>query len=344
VITSSRPLLRSLATIAFAVTTAQASVALAHESAKVVVLPISAHGELTPHGREDLLNRLVIGLERGNFSVVRAVTLDPPMTTSCVDRPCRQTLARRTASSYLVQTNVNAHARRYEIHLEVVDGRSGEVIVQSRETCELCGLAEVGEILQHHGAALRARIDAFALDPPVLRIETRPRGAWIKLNGRAIGRSPLEHVTIPGEHELEATHPGYVSQKRRLRLVAGVTETVALWLQPMPRVNHDIHLERLGWAALAIGSLAVATGITLLVLDDRPIRTICSGNDVDADGDCRYRYDTKIAGAIVLVTGAALTATGTGLTIGLGRKHRRQTSSHLQTRILSHGPGLHVRF
>jgi hypothetical protein len=75
----------------------------------------------------------------------------------------------------------------------------------------------------------------------------------------------------------------------------------------------------IAFTAIGVGVAALAGGIALLVLDDNPVKGNCSGANVDADGDCAFRYDTLGGGVGLTVAGVVVAGGGVGLYVW-GRK------------------------
>lgn len=71
----------------------------------------------------------------------------------------------------------------------------------------------------------------------------------------------------------------------------------------------------LGFAGIGVGVGALAGGVVMLVLNDRPVKSNCEGAQVDADGDCEFRYNTLGGGAGLAIGGAAALGVGIGLLI-----------------------------
>jgi hypothetical protein len=125
---------------------------------------------------------------------------------------------------------------------------------------------------------------------------------------------------------------GYLPRERRVTAIKGVAETLSFTLQPTPvdaaptepgwkRVGRPV-----GWSMLAVGLASVTAGAVFLAIDERPYKSNCSGDDVDAAGNCRQRYNTVVHGATLTAIGGAL-AVG-GLTLGiLARKKKGQGDS-----------------
>ncbi|EDM73834.1 hypothetical protein PPSIR1_16270 [Plesiocystis pacifica SIR-1] len=79
-----------------------------------------------------------------------------------------------------------------------------------------------------------------------------------------------------------------------------------------------------GWAAIGTGAALTITGIALMATNGRPYGQLCSGADVDADGDCRYVLDTLPAGIGFAVAGVALAGGGVGLSVWARQDRRAQ--------------------
>jgi hypothetical protein len=82
--------------------------------------------------------------------------------------------------------------------------------------------------------------------------------------------------------------------------------------------------ELIAWSAIGVGAAALVGGIVLLVLDDDPIKSNCSGVHVDADGDCEFRYDTLGGGIGLTVAGAAVAGGGVGLLLWSRKQGKRE--------------------
>jgi hypothetical protein len=86
--------------------------------------------------------------------------------------------------------------------------------------------------------------------------------------------------------------------------------------------------EIIAWTAIGVGVAALVGGITLLVLDENPVKSNCSGPQVDADGDCAFRYDTLGGGIGLTVAGVAVAGGGVGLLLW-SRKHGKREPAAL---------------
>jgi hypothetical protein len=73
-----------------------------------------------------------------------------------------------------------------------------------------------------------------------------------------------------------------------------------------------------------VGLASLATGVSLVAVDDQPDRIRCSGANIDGDGDCRYRVETRNAGIGVAAAGLVITGTAIGLLIASRKPRKRR--------------------
>jgi hypothetical protein len=82
----------------------------------------------------------------------------------------------------------------------------------------------------------------------------------------------------------------------------------------------------IAFTAIGVGVAALVGGIVLLVLDENPVKSNCSGVHVDADGDCEFRHDTLGGGIALTVTGVAVAGGGVGLLLWQRKQAKRGPS------------------
>jgi hypothetical protein len=283
---------------------------------RVVVAPLELVGEFPSGARDQLWTRLQSGLDRSQVTRVA----DAPR--QCETLPCLLEAARQQGATHLVRAEISVADKIYDVRITAYDARASEIHIGVHETCEVCGLAEVAELVQRQAATLGDRLADWAPTPGVLSVESQPRGAAIALDGDAAGYAPLRLELEPGPHRLEATLPGHAPAERRVVAKEGVHETWSFTMQPLPRYPEDRRrkIRGAGWAVLGIGTAAFVPGVVLIGVDGRGYRLRCGGSDRDAEGDCRYRNDTLVYGAVLTACGAALLATGIGLLVASRRR------------------------
>lgn len=279
-------------------------------------LPLTIDGELAPTWRARLEQRLHEGLARGSRRVLELTEAAP------CDASCMRALAAESGARWLIRSRVRVLGRDFDVALELVDARSGAVVTRSASTCEVCAVDEVGDMLADRAGVLDRKLDALARAPAVVRFESKPDAAVLRLDGELLGAAPLERSIADGRHRVRAELRGHLPFELQFDAIAGTRETVTLELSPTPRARRGLSVA--GWSALGGGLAALVVGVPLLVLHDRPYRGRCSGGDVDRDGDCRFRYDTRTGGAIAVAVGAAAIATGIALLVRARRPRRAQ--------------------
>ncbi len=277
---------------------------------KILVLPVEVRGRDTKKFHAAVHAAVRRGLERGEYKMVPA---DPK--TKCSTHACAGEAAQAAKVDFAVQVTITAADRVYQLAIAVIAAEGSRLVAYSKDECDLCGLEEVVQMIDEQSAAIRGRLDALVTEPPVIAFESVPNGATIELDGQTIGPTPLEHTPIPGAHRARAILEGYAPQERRFTAVVGVREVVRFELQALGRKDRRPLMRAIGWAALGVGLGAAGVGAGLIAIDHDPVKTRCSGGNVDPDGDCRYIYLTKNPGIGLVATGAALIVTSVGLLI-----------------------------
>lgn len=298
-------------------------------SGRAVVVPLEVSGALEAEWRTEFGERLRAGLERGEAEIV-------VRDGACRDDACWGALATAADAAFVVSTSIAIVERDYAMRIDVRSGRDGRVVASVEQRCELCGLGEAAKQLSDMAAAAASKIDALASARAVLAIESLPEGASIALDGTALGKTPLVRDVMPGTHSVHATLGGYRAQSRDVEAVAGVQQLVRFELvEVVPKGRK--HLRNFGWAALALGGAAIIAGAPLVAIDEDPVTSRCTGDDVNAFGVCKYRYDTLVGGAVLIGVGTAAIVTGTVIAIVTRKGARKGKHARL-------GPGPTLRF
>lgn len=295
---------------------------------RVVLLPPRVDPDPDGTLRAEVQAQLRLGLTRGRFDVADApADLPDPCEGECLVR-----LRADTRADYLVRAAVAVNDRDYRLRLELTRGPQGELAAEADAACEVCGLREFAGVVADQGALLGAKIVAFTRAPPTLLVDTEPTGARVALDGVAVGLAPLELRGEPGKHRVSASLSGYTRAEREVELVPGVRESLRLSLHRSPRA---LRLRVGGWIAVAASPLLIGGGAALLAVKDRDFRGRCSGDDVDAEGDCRFVYTSGPLGLTFLLSGAVLGIVGAVL---LARTRVRAPRPQVGL------AGLHLRF
>lgn len=269
---------------------------------------------------QDVLNqRFADGLQRSGMTA----TPMPADAAACEDAACYQSAAETAQVEVLVGGTVQQTGPDYTVQVFAITAESGEVVAQVDGVCEICGIGELGDVVGSLAARLRPSLDN-ATQPTMLAVETDPAGAEVWVDGKRIGETPLQTRIAPGDHELDVVKRGRRTKHLDVSLRPGVNESYSFRLARSTRVPRW-----LPWVGLGTGAASLVGGISLLVIDEDPIRNDCNP---DADGRCQYLYDTVAGGAVLTVLGAALVGTSVGLLINQARQDRVQRSG-VQARV-----------
>jgi hypothetical protein len=275
-------------------------------------------GAVEEVGRTEIAAQLRAGLGQ---SAVEVLAPDPRMA-ECTAPACVDELARASDATHVVQADVVVDDKVYDVRIVARDAHTNTIAAEVKETCEVCGVTEVADLVRRQSAALGERLASLAPTPAVLSVQSDPHGAAITLDDAAVGRAPLRLELGAGAHRLRATKQGYAPIEHRMVAVEGVHETWSFAMRPSAPPRKQMRMRAAGWALLGIGSAVVVPGVVFLALDDRPFRSRCNGGNVDSQGDCRFLYGSVVHGAVLTAVGLALVATGVGLVVAARRKHR----------------------
>jgi len=279
----------------------------ASTDSKLAVLPLALTGSQDETAGPRLFGHLQQGLARGAFAVVDAAEVERLAAGGCSEQRCLTALRKQAGATFVLRSAVTVDDRDYVVRLELLAAEDGSVLASSEERCDLCGLAEVGALVEAQGALLRRKLEDLIQGPPRLAVVTRPAGALVLVDNQLIGKTPLEQNLLDGEHVVRVMLDGYVDDERKVDLVAGVRERLEVDLRREPKIAR---YRAAGWATLFTGIPVAAAGIALLALDGRQVRGRCSGIDRDPFGNCRFIFDTDWGGAVALAAGSALVTAG----------------------------------
>ena len=251
-------------------------------------------------------------------------------------------------ATYIVRTTISVADRDYQVKIDLVDVRSGNSVASSAETCELCGVAEVGSVLEAQGAQLGKKLEDLVKEPPTLAVTALPEGALVMVDGQVVGVAPVSRQMLAGKHVVRVSYEGYIPEEREIESVVGVQESVEIQLKRTPESKR---FRALGWASFAVGAPILIGGIPLLVLDEtiQVRRDECMGRPYNPDLDVYpCVYVTRYAGAAMIAVGAALTTIGAMLLVRhsdrKGKAKRSKNKSKASARISPTGLGVSGRF
>jgi hypothetical protein len=319
--------------------------AAAGETPRTAILPIVVDGTLPDSDRESLTNQLVEGLQRGSFEVVTPEQVSAAVGNDDCSKPgCMEKIAKQTGATHIVRAIVVVVDRDYTVKVELYDA-DGAKIVSTSDGCEICGVMDVGGLLETQAATMRTKLDALASGPASIGIVSTPEGADVTLDGEPFGVTPLDKSIIPGDHVIRVSKEGYIAVQEQRTFVEGARETLNYELDKVP---NRLPKRPWGWASLGVGIAAVGAGVAMTVLHDSNYKLggACTGAQVDAEGDCAYLFNTKYEGLALSLGGAALVTLGVAILINTSKKSARKQAKveaavrHLDVRA----GGVGVRF
>lgn len=215
-----------------------------------------------------------------------------------------------------IRVDVRERERDYTMTIAIVDAQ-GNVAKTRDADCTVCTPTEAATV----AANATRELMAAGSDRARLHVDSRPSGAEVWLDGMKVGTTPADLTTEPGPHTVEVRLAGHYNKAREIELQAGDEESVRLELS-RDRGGQHKSMKIAGWTLIGVGVAALVGGITLMAIDENPIKSDCSGSHVDAFGNCEFRWNTMAGGATLLVGGLAAAGAGTALVV-IGSSKRR---------------------
>jgi hypothetical protein len=231
------------------------------------------------------------------------------------DAACVDAMVAESGATFRLRVTLREENRDYTASIEWVDAQGGEV-ARGEASCEICTVDEAADAAAKEAAKLLP-----ASQPTALAITTDPTGARVTLDGKAVGGTPVELEVEAGPHEIGIELPGYRYEHRAVTVAEGEREEVAVDLVAAPVDDRrKPKLDRrkawiAGWTTLGVGVALLAGGITLIAFDEKPVKNDCSGANIDAFGNCAYRWNTLGGGIAMTAVGVAAAGAGVGLVV-----------------------------
>lgn len=245
-------------------------------------------------------------------------SFEEALTKACAPPPCTENC---TGARSALGVVVGGDSRNYTLRWVVTDPRLQAPLTRD-SSCELCSLAEVEEQIATDLGALCSRLDALDAAPGRVQVSSDPSGARVLVDGRVKGRTPWTGELAPGEHQIELRARGYRAQQRTIVIVGGIEESehVDLLAAQSQRPSWP------AWLSLGAGVVLGVSGAVLIALHDKPWAANCAGENVDANGHCKFVYTTRPLGVGLTAVGLGALATGAGLMVWAERDSGRLSS------------------
>lgn len=199
--------------------------------------------------------------------------LDVPQHAECTaSAVCLGKLARRVNVELVVAGDVGQLGGGFIVYLRLITAKGEQVRAIS-------GVLEPERALRATARGLAHQLLAPDRYTGTLQVDAGVRDAWIYLDGRRVGRSPMEPLAVSvGTHALRVTHAAHHDFVRFVQVRFEETTEIAAELSPVPvqstrmklrspvRVLEDRELPwyRRIWAVAAMGAV-VATAAAVIV-------------------------------------------------------------------------------
>jgi hypothetical protein len=287
---------------------------------RVAIEAPTFEGDLAPGDRARLLETLRDGLASDSYELVEPPAPARKGDGACNSDDCRRRRWRELDATHVIETRLSARARDYVLGMRLYSIERGELIASTEARCDICGLAEVRELVISKAGALRMRLSALDAAPATVLVTSTPVGSMVRLDGRRVGVTPFVGEVDPGRHVVAVSNNGFFPRTGEITATRGVRERVHFGLdrRPRPRV-----LESVGWASLGTGLVSLGGGVGLLAIDGHDHDRKCRDPGArDLDGDCRYVHRTFAGGLALTIAGATLSTAGITMVM-IDRRRRR---------------------
>lgn len=320
----------------------------ATESSSVAVLPIVFEGELPEGDQRELAETIEQAFEHPELDLVTGAKVERAYAERCADEAtaaCLRKLGRELGVTHALAVVVRASNRDFEVEMRVVSVAGSREPSEAEVECPVCGIAEVRDRVAAQAAQLRDRVLAD-IQPGRVVVEGDPEGATVSVDGRRVGRLPYEGELTTGEHELRVSERGYFDELVTVNISGGATERVSVDLEVdsgARSVGARDWFRPVGWTAIGVGIAGVGAGIGLLTIHGRPHEQRCSDfSNIDANGECKWLYETIGAGAGALAVGITLANVGTTMLILDRQRTRTKSESASASRWRARADSLRV--
>jgi hypothetical protein len=250
------------------------------ERPRIAIMEVSGE-KVAPDLRERVTRAVQEGLLASGADVVDGMpaAATGPGGAPCQGNGCVTAVAKATVSAYVVRGSLEIDGRTYELRLEMLDGKTGDLVESREDRCEIC---TEGEALEMAGVSASAlKVQAFK---------------------KKAAAEALMLLPPPTKTVLEAAPPGGAKVEGGTH--SGPTGT--------PGADH----RELGWIGVGVGALAGFVAWRLFAIDGDPD---CSGyvDNNPQHNQCEHTYSTKGWGIASIVGGAL--AVGAGVLVLSGK-------------------------
>ena len=287
------------------------------EGASVAVLPVRFEDALAEGDERELEEVISVAFEHPELELVEGAKVERAHVDSCEGAPdeaCMRAIGVELGVSHVVEVVVHARERDFNIVFRALSMSGSRSVSEVEVECLVCGVSEVRDRVAAQAALLRDRL-LIVSEPGSVIIEGGPAGAKVSVDGRRVGELPFEGELSSGEHDLLVSARGYYDEFVPVTIVPGTVERVEVEL--VPEAAGERQWQRpFSWAMVGVGGAGIAVGTTLLALDKRDHLSRCDNPaNIDANGDCKWIYETLRGGVGALCVGVAALSIGATLLV-----------------------------
>jgi len=202
------------------------------ERPRIAVMEV-AGAKVAPDLRDRMTHAVHEGLLASGADVVDGMpaAATGPGGAPCDGNGCVTAVAKATVASYVARGTLEIDGRTYELRLEMLDGKTGDLIESREDRCEIC---TEGEALEMAGVSASA-----------LKVQAFKKKAGLVAAAGAVAAPATAVPAPPGAVRVETSSP-----------MDG---------RAVPSEEH----RELGWIGVGAGALAGALGLYLIAADGK---------------------------------------------------------------------------
>lgn len=282
----------------------------------VLILPDGAEGvDLLLSNAADALRKLNIGITEFDDATIAGFDLEAALeclgdedAEDCSDVtnmvPAEWVLLLRIRR---VSENLDSDQR---VVAKLYSATSADLLQVEQRVCERCSSSErlAGVIRDLVGEMANKQLAEKARDT-FLDVQSNPKGALLRIDGKVAGPTGQSYRVTPGEHTITLQYKGHRMASQKVSVGANEHKALTVSLDPLPKP--DRWQRRIGYGAIGLGVGAMALGGYYIVVDDgdvalgdrlepNPNDSMTAGVVVGAVG-----LGVAIAGAVALFTASS---------------------------------------
>lgn len=248
------------------------------------------------------------------LSTVLAAHFDVVSASGCPahDRACERKHAADVEATLIVHTTVSADGVDHRVRFEVVDPATGDVEAIVGDECEVCGRGELEDLSRTVSGNLVRTLQSIAPEPAALELVGAPARATVRIDGEDVGQLPWKGTIVPGEHAVEVSRAGFVTERHEVTGVRGSSMRLSIDLERDRRRRARV-VPIVGWSLVGAGAATAIGGGVLWGFDGSAYRRTC--DDPDPRGECPQLVRSRPGGIALVSLGTAAAMVGGGLLI-----------------------------